>query len=219
MNHSPDDAPIVGGRYSGLYRFVARRVTSLQAGYLEDASRSVASLARLRRALNSAPGASPDVWAETLRGMPHEYVGDDLNVSPAEYAVHSSLCLYAIHQQGRTEGMHVERVSLGRAASRLARTTGNEAAVSRRFQALATAVDLPETLHHGRGLITQFRAEKIRLDYGLLAVDLVYLQHGSAAADRVRLRWGRDYYFTDHDANGPATSERETASDTSGEEQ
>ena len=49
-----------------------------------------------------------------------------------------------------------------------------------------------EVVHHARGLITQLRSHGIPLDYGMFTEDLVYLQ--TRGADRVRLRWGRDFY-------------------------
>ncbi len=44
-----------------------------------------------------------------------------------------------------------------------------------------------------RGLITQFRAEEIPLEYGQLAQDLRRLQNPRTAPG-VRLQWGRDYH-------------------------
>lgn len=206
----------VTGKYAALYDFVARRVGARQAGYLAGSPRDSAALARLRRAVGSSPGADPEIWADTLNGMPHRYVGGDQRITAAEQSVHATLCLYAVHQQGRGEPMHVRDVSFGRAASRLALRTGNDDAVTRRFQALATAIDLPETLHHARGLITQFRGEGIPLDYARFAVDLTRLQH-PASADRVRLTWGRDYYFI---SNTTESAADESADDlaTPGEE-
>jgi CRISPR system Cascade subunit CasB len=201
------DKPFVPEYYRPLYDFVARRVSSLQEGYLDDKPDDVAALARLRRALTADPGANPEVWAETLQRMPHQYIGKDVRVTRHERAVHAALCLYALHQQGRGERMHAPDRSLGRSVSRLARDTGNEAAVRRRFQALATATNLDETLNHARGLITQLRAESIPLDYGLLAVDLDRLQQPERA-DGVRLKWGRDYYFKAADGQGRPDEEQ-----------
>jgi CRISPR system Cascade subunit CasB len=201
MSHNAADRPFVPEYYKALYDFVAGRVSSLQEGYLADTPSSVAALARLRRALTADPGANPEVWAETLKGMPHRYIGRDVHATPHEHAAHAAFCLYALHQQGRGDRMHASGSGLGRVASRLARATGNEAAVRRRFQALATATGLDETLNHARGLITQFRGENIPLDYGLLAVDLDRLQQPERA-DGVRLKWGRDYYFKADDGRG-----------------
>jgi CRISPR system Cascade subunit CasB len=217
MSDDTAERPFVPPYYQPLYDFIDKLAAGLQNGYLDDQPYAVAALARLRRALTAEPGANPEVWAETLQGMPHKYAGHD-KATTHERAAHAALCLYAVHQQGRGERMHVHGTSLGRAASRLGRDNRNEAAVHRRFQALATAINVDETLHHTRGLITQLRAASIPLDYGLLAVDLDRLQHPSGE-DRVRLRWGRDYYFKAADGQGRPADGQADDSTESGEDQ
>lgn len=209
---SDPDAGVGSRRYADLEAFAGRRVAALQRGYLNNESGSVASLARLRRAITAEPGADPTIWGETLEGIPEQYGGRD-TASPAERAVHAALCLYALHQQGQRQpqqkmhragpenrfGHAIARLS-GRSAtsdpsdSATRSTSQNtEKAVRRRFETLATASSFSETLHHARGLISQLRAAGIPLDYGRFAVDLTLLQ-SLGSADRVRLTWGRDYY-------------------------
>jgi CRISPR system Cascade subunit CasB len=205
--------PLVRGRYRALYDFVEGKLRRLRQPGDSRNPAITASLARLRQSIGTEPGSDPAIWGQTLAGMPCEFEGDDLHVTAEEHAVHAALGLYALHQQARAEPMHVRGVSMGRACSRLARATGNEVAVSRRFQALATASGLSETLHHARSLVGQLRAQTISMDYALFAVDIARLQF-PGSADRVRLSWGRDYYFrpsadseTENlDANGTATT-------------
>lgn len=194
-----------GDRYDELRDFVRDRVESLQRRALEShqVARATAELAQLRHAVGREPGADPNTWQLTLEGLPRQYTGRDDEVSNEERAVHAAMTLYAVHQQSRGERMHRRGPSFGRAASALARS-GNEAAVLRRFQALATADSLAEMLHHSRGLITQFRSHGVPLDYGRFCVDLVKMQR-PATADRVRLAWGRDYYFTPAEADDTTT--------------
>ena len=68
-------------------------------------------------------------------------------------------------------------------------------AVQRRFNAFATAKEMPECLHHLRGLVQLQRSEGIGLDYAELAGDLYEFQTLEGAA-KVRLRWGQDFYRT-----------------------
>ena len=70
----------------------------------------------------------------------------------------------------------------------------DDASVLRRFNALATASTMPECAHHLRGIIQLLRAGGIPLDYVQLAEDLYWLQN-PVTAQRVRLRWGQDYYY------------------------
>jgi len=189
-----EQQPRVRGRHRALYEFVDGRLRRLQQPAGGTNPSITASLARLRQSIGTEPGSDPAIWAQTVAGMPPQFQGDDLHATAEEHAVHAALGLYALHQQARGEPMHVTGVGMGRACSRLGRATGNEVAVSRRFHALATASSLQEALHHARGLIGQLRAQSIPLDYALFAVDVARLQY-PGLADRVRLAWGRDYYF------------------------
>lgn len=187
--------PSVPPRLAALYDFVGGRVAQLQAKYLANARGAAGELATLRRGVSAAAGADPATWQFTFDGLPRQYRGDDDRTTAEENAVHAALTLYALHQQSNSgTAMHKRGASFGRATSRLAKEAG-EPGVLRRFHALGTASSFEETLHHARGLITQFRQKKIPLDYGQFAVDLACLQN-VAAADGVRLNWGRDYYFS-----------------------
>ncbi len=204
-----------------LSRHVSATVNALQGAYLSDhqsvSGSAAGNLAVLRRSITAAPGATPQVWQLLFENWPPELAprkGEE-EATPAELAAHAALTLYAVHQQSQRQlKMHRPGYSMGRSTGLLARPLGEdeEIRVRRRFNALATASSLPETLHHARGLITQFRGADIPLDYGQLAVDLYRLQK-PASADWVRRQWGRDYY-----ARPPKT---ETATDipTQNEEQ
>ncbi len=176
---------------------VDRRIDRLQdaATGPRDAPWVRAVLAGLRDAVGRQPGSTPEVWDWTAVDV-DEGAGDDPTWE--EWAVHSALCLYAIHQQGRPEAMHREGQGLGHAVRRLAGSdSGLDSPVRRRFAKVLTAGSMDECLHHLRGLVTQFRGAQpsIGLDYGMLADDLMQFQQpGGAAA--VRLRWSRQYYHT-----------------------
>lgn len=198
---------------------VSAVVWSLQKGYLSERREFdiAARLARLRRAITSQPGSVPAVWQDTIGNLEPELLNRDDTPSQYEYAAHSAITLFALHQQASAGGMHKAGVSLGHAARQLGRHASNEEAVHKRFLTLATSETREEVLHHLRGLITQLRSAGVPLDYGRLAVDLRRLQARSAA-DGVRLAWGRDYYRQvrdgsaadsgdPHDAVNPQTSQ------------
>jgi CRISPR system Cascade subunit CasB len=156
----------------------------------------LARLAKLRRAVTSAPGSDPDVWAETIGALPErlsQCAHAENGPTDFERAAHEAITLYALHQQSTTTATHRLGVSLGAAARRLARATGRDDAIRSRFQAVATASSAAAVLHHLRALITLLRSESIQLDYAQLAVDLRQLHEGTRA-DQVRLRWGRDFH-------------------------
>lgn len=193
-------------RSGALGSLVSGRIHELQRSYLAGESGGVAALARLRRAVLHPIGADPDIWELTLAGVPLPVGYRSDEPSRTEIAAHAALTLYALHQQSRPLPMHQGGHGLGRAVRRLQLASGSEAAVRRRFNALGTAATFPEVRHHARGLVLQLRAADIPLDYGLLADQLVWLQ-SSQGAQRVRLRWGRDFYRVDRLADNTMKQE------------
>lgn len=184
-----------------LYAHVARRVSALHRGYSQGVSSSVSALARLRRGVGQEPGAELDLIELTFANL--ETVSSGLPDEPTlnERAAYTVICLFALHQQSRPErSMHRAGYSFGRSARELSRANSApgsselDEAVTRRFVALGTAESWAETVHHARGLIQQFRAADIPLDYGRFAEDLVALQN-PATAGAVRTVWGRDFYL------------------------
>lgn len=179
---------------------INKRINELQHQYLSNKSSAPrAMLAELRRGVDRPAGSIPAIWDLTVADLPG--TPSDTSAAPTreENAAHAALTLYAVHQQSRPEPMHKPRVGLGAAVRALA---GPDAApdnpARRRFDIVATATTLDETLVHLRGLVQQFRAGGIALDYGQLADDLLFLQVPSQVA-RVRLRWARQYYRTTPD--------------------
>ncbi len=178
-----------------LAEYIRGKIRPLQANYLAEEQHrwapAAATLAKLRRVVDQEPGADPAVWDVVFGGWPGATPKGDLPTS-AEYAAHAALALYATHQQSkRTKGMHRRERSMGLAVRDLD-PSGEKPGVRRRFDMLVTAGSFAERLHHARGLVTMLRGVEITLDYGQLAADLMEL-HRPDRADRVRLRWARDF--------------------------
>jgi len=159
-------------------------------------------LAKLRRGIGKQPGELPELLEVFLEGMPEEMYGKDGKPSYAEWAIYTALTLFALHQQGKDHPMsiagnaekNVAGNSLGAAAGQLVRRDmERESAIKRRFDAIATANDFTELAYHARGLLNLLRAEDIPLDYPRLAEDLYWYQFDEKK-NRIRLRWGEDYY-------------------------
>lgn len=189
-------------RADAVYRFTARRVLELQAAREKvgaSGGRAVALLARLRRVATAEPGTDPGVWDATLDGAPGSPTGGRISdPTHEERAIHLALAMYATAQQGVSDAAHVQGAGLGAAVRSLERLRpgpgdGDRSPVRRRFDALATATDLPELAVHLRGLVTQMRGTTVRLDYARLASDLFWYQVPGAAGS-VRRAWARDYY-------------------------
>lgn len=176
-----------------IARYVSRKINWLR----DDEHRSRGVLAEMRRGVGFAPGDKPELWALLFEGMPESMMGSNGRVSRDEWAIYAALTLFAIHQQGHdinNEPMHREKVSLGRALNIMCGGDDEkQKRIKRRFDAMATAASMEETVHYLRGLVQLLKAEGIALDYAMLARDLYWLQVPEYAPS-VRLTWGQDFY-------------------------
>jgi CRISPR system Cascade subunit CasB len=177
-----------------VYGFVKGKVESLMRKNPSDAltSHQRATLAKLRRGIGKSPGATPEVWEVTLSDLPEGLASKSGEPTKEEYAIHTALTLFALHQQARNEKMSVKGSSFGSAVSRL-RNDINDKAIKRRFDAVITAVSITEVTRHAQGLIQLLKASNISLDYPKFAQDLYWFQWPDSR-DKVRLRWGQDFY-------------------------
>ena len=171
-------------------KFVAKKVKLLNG----QSSWQVAMLAKLRRGVGKAPGELPELWEVTLDGLPKSLRGSGKDASRGEWSVHVALTLYALHCQGKNASMSCRGVSLGAAVAQL-RNPDNEGSLKRRFDTMLTAKDFKELSRHARSLVQLLRVVDVRLDYPQFARDVyLYQSKDAQARNRVRLRWGRDYY-------------------------
>ena len=174
--------------------FTRQRITRMQNAGNDSLIR--ASLARLRRGIGKEPGSLPELWGETLEGLPADLAGQSGRPSTGEWAVYIALTLYALHQQGKDikkECMHQEGQRLGLALRKLIHDEEDEQRIKRRFDQVVTADSPQELSHYLRTLVQLLKAGDVPLDYGSLASDL-YLTQIPDARDGIRLQWGRDFY-------------------------
>lgn len=181
-------------KLKALYSFISSRVNALATGLENENSEARASLAVLRRSGTTELGDQPQVWAEVFHNFPDQLVGTWDEPNAYESAAYTALSLFAVHQQSRQERMHKPGQGLGTAVKALANPNDSDdvhKGAFRRFNSVVTAQTNDQLIHHLRGLVQQFRAEKIPLDYGRLATDLVGLSFPDSAR-AVRLRWARE---------------------------
>lgn len=181
-----------------VHHYTAHQVARLRGSMNDSAVR--ATLAHLRRGIGRAPGSMPELWEVTLSGLPDALLSRDGVPTQGEWAIHTALTLYALHQQGwdlQAKNAHREGISLGKALGGLVEIDEDMPRVKRRFDAMATADSLSECLHHLRGLVQLLKQGDLMLDYARLAEDLYYYQRPTSR-DRVRLRWGQDFYAQVH---------------------
>lgn len=173
---------------------VNARILPLQEGVLADRSAAVAGLARLRRGVGKPAGSVNEILQYTVS---EKFAGPGAGdgPTPAETAAHVALTLYAVHQQSQHKRMHQRGYGLGRSVRMLHPEDFGTVVppVLRRFQALGTAQNLEELVHHLRGMVQLLRGRDIPLDYALLADELTLWQRRGGAST-VRLRWGREFF-------------------------
>jgi len=175
--------------------FVKHKIIRIAESKNESAVK--ATLARLRRGIGKTPGSLPDLWEITLSDLPEALQGIGEEPTHGEWAVHTALTLYALHQQGRDpkkQSMNREGEFLGTAVRRLLEyDKNNEDAVMRRFHAVAVSDSFERFSWQLRGLILLIRAKDIPLDYPALTQDLYWFQFPDRR-DGIRLKWGQDFY-------------------------
>jgi CRISPR system Cascade subunit CasB len=175
--------------------FVKHKIERLQESKNESAAR--ATLARLRRGIGKAPGSMPELWDATLNGLPEALLSNGDVPSRGEWAVHTALTLYALHQQGKDlkeQCMNRKGESLGVAIRKLIDPEkDNEEAVTRRLNAAATSDSFEEFTRHLRGLIELLKSKGIPIDYPALAEGLYWFQFPDMR-DGIRLRLGQDFF-------------------------
>ncbi|GGL20496.1 type I-E CRISPR-associated protein Cse2/CasB [Mangrovihabitans endophyticus] len=209
----PSDTPRLRPRRRREFgEHVARTVDELQRRLLHGkGSTATATMAHLRAAASRAPGADYTILDVTaVPGSLLTRPGDEPTWQ--EWAKHSALTLYAVHQQSLDEPMHRPGAGIGAAVSRLAAAGNSPEAVRRRFTALGSAASYDALTYHLRGIAGLLRQHRISIDYGLLADDLLTFQQ-PGGPDRIRALWGREFYriarTTDHPSDDTETTGKE----------
>lgn len=222
MTLTPERSDEISEPLSNQVRgFVTSRIERLYRN--KDRGPTKATLAHLRAAVATPPGADPRVSPITMEGAPGQ--GHTDAPSPSENAIHHALTLYARHQQSRPENMHRSQRGFGTAIrilhQRSAVGRGEEgnglSPVRRRFDALVAATTYEALIYHLRNIISQLRSENISFDYGALAVDLLQWQN-EKYRDSVKLRWARGFHRVPADDPGTQPSNIPTTSPDSKEQ-
>jgi CRISPR system Cascade subunit CasB len=173
-----------------LKRIVKSKILRLAEA---EGSWGKANLAKLRRGIGKEPGSVPELWEITLADLPDPESGNTTFPTRAEWAVHTAMTLYALHQQGKQQCMSQDGFSLGVSLRKLVKNEEDEQRIKRRFDAAATANSLDEFSYHLRGLVQLMKAQDVPLDYPSLAEEVYWFQF-PGARNQIRLRWGRDFY-------------------------
>lgn len=176
-----------------LYNVTARIIYKL--GESLELSETKAILSSLRNSIGRDVSETIAIWPLLFEEIPLEYLSKGGTPTYEENAILASLQLYALHQQGRSKSVHGPlKSSIGKALHDIRDT--NNTALDRRFNALITSGNFKELTTHLRHLISILKQEAdTKIDYAKLAEDFYWYQMSAESANRMRMRWGQDYYF------------------------
>lgn len=171
--------------------FVRKRIDELKSNNNPAALRK--ELALLRRGVGKEPGEIPEIWNYFFEGCPEELLSNNSYPTAAEWAVSTSLCMYAFHQQGNSAQMDKPGEKFGFAVRKLVKDITDEEKVRRRFNRVATSKNIKECAYHLREVVSLLKDDGIPMDYTELAFDIYQFQF-QESRKRVCLRWGQDFY-------------------------
>lgn len=179
-----------------------------------DTSSSKAHLAQLRQSINRDIYTAAGVFPLIFSNISDQHLGGGGHLTDGERAIITTLQLYALHQQGKSENMNiVNNTDEGKRARNLGavlnslRTDENTRAVDRRFNAMITANNFDELTIHLRHLIKLLKSRsRSKLNYPQLANDLYFYQKGFE--DDLRLKWSRSYYRQQNKQKGENENEK-----------
>lgn len=195
-------------RSQEVRNYVANRIYRLED--MADRSAQKARYAELRRGVGSRPGDIPQLWGILFQNLPETMMSRDGEPSREEWAICTTLTLYAFHQQGRDpqqDSVNMENQGLGQALTKLIEPDEGEERILRRFNRFATSADMPEAVTHLRGIVGLLKSSGVGLDYPRLAGEL-YEYQSYDGAKRIRLMWGEDFY-----RHFPSTNKEEEKDD------
>lgn len=190
-----------------IRKYVSKKISVLYS--TKDTSGGKVQLANLRKGIGKTPGELPELWGIFLNELPEKLQSRNGEPSYAEWAIYLSLTMYALHQQGNSDNVHVKDISLGKASYLLVKKALDDECskekekekeeaernrVLRRFAPIVSAKDLYEFSNHLRSMINIFKANEICIDYERLAGDIYCFQF-KEQRKKVLLRWGQDFYY------------------------
>lgn len=161
----------------------------------KETSGGKAILAKLRNSIGKNPSEMLDVWKIVFQNVPDNFLSDYGLPTREERAILTSLQLYALHQQGKSENVcSFEDIyyDVGKSLNTL-KNIDNAEAIDRRFNAMITSATFEELVEHLKHLIKLLKAKtNSQVNYAKLASDLFWFQIGSK--EKVKFSWAQSYY-------------------------
>lgn len=162
-----------------------------------------AVLAGLRNAATMTSQRAQIVWPLLMPYLNDQQLSRDGTPTYAETAIYTAIRFYAIHQQGTEASVYGaaggDKADGRQFFSALAVMRGNadtRVALDRRVQPLLATTNVASVINSLSHLVSILKANSRtqKIDYAWLAQDLYNLQLSYEQANRVRLRWGQQYF-------------------------
>jgi CRISPR system Cascade subunit CasB len=155
-----------------------------------------ATLANLRNTLGMSLWEASGAWPILFERLPESFISTYKEPSYEEHAIFTTLQLYAVHQQGKsdsvleTKGESWQNIGT---SLRILRGGEQEKSVDHRMNTLVTSTTFEELSHHLRQMIQILKSKSdAKVNYPRLAEDLYWFLRGYEK--EMRLRWSREYY-------------------------
>lgn len=165
-----------------------------------------AVLASLRNASSLMSQRAQTVWPLILENLDKEMLSHDGQPTWAENAVYAAIRFYALHQQGQDafaygpqNGNDQEKgLPLFQALANLRKNETTRVALDRRVKPILATTNVNSIINSLAHLVSILKAanKTVKIDYAALAEDLFEIQMGYEQANKVRLRWGQQYFWT-----------------------
>lgn len=191
---------------------IARSTRQIILRLYNDGNENKGVLASLRTAPKLTSPRAQNIWPVMLGSIPETMLSRDGQPTRAEKSIYAAVRLYAIHQQAQSMFVYdqvawknqdennkkeLQGKNLFSALALIRANPDYKDALDRRVQAVLASTNI-DTVFDALGHLVSMlksRSAGIQVDYGQLAQDFYQFQFGYTAANRVRLRWGQQYFF------------------------
>lgn len=211
-------------RRRALGKYVNQKIGRLQSAYISGSSSDARGrMALLRKGLNTGAIRWLSVGIDLYSDWPRGTLGDPINesdyyIQPEIRAIATSLQMYALHQQSKSEAMAwmPGRIDATGAMSEQANNVvqrylhsfghacyeidgkqddlgSNVTPILKQLQSMEDFPNFDNIRHHLYSLIRMMRGQSVSLDYSSFARDLYDLQFPNNCSS-VFDRWAREYF-------------------------
>lgn len=179
-----------------VFTVVGRIIVQFES--VRENSSGKAALANLRNSIGRPLSETIDVWPIVFEQIPESFLGRSGRLTNEERAILTTLQIYALHQQGRSNSVNKKNEreqwdNIGMSLKSL-RTENDTVAIDRRFNTMITATTFEELTYHLRQMVRLLKAKnpEITVNYAQLGNDLYW--HLRNKEERVRLSWAKAFY-------------------------